>query len=87
MQFEKKTPVGGEEEKGAVMDMYDETVAIQGDADALAMVLEQHRRERRESNMGNLPPPYDDDDPVNPETFKHAFDNETFDLNLETTEV
>ena len=86
MQFEKKEPIGGDEEKGAVMDMFDETVAIQGDADALAMVLEEHKRDR-ESNVMYTPLSDDEDELLNTEDFKHAFDNETFELNLETTEV
>jgi hypothetical protein len=45
-QFKKKEPTRGEEEKGATMDMYHEEINMQGEIDALAMVLQQHRQER-----------------------------------------
>ena len=79
------------------MNIFDETVVIQGDVDALAMVLEEHRRDRKESKMMCTPPPidndYDDDDDDDDDEqlythdFKHTFDDENFELNLETTEV
>lgn len=77
----------GDEEKGATLDMYEDEIVVQhGDIDALAMVLEQHKQEKaacRESLIENE----NIDGHLSSEDFTHSFDNEGFQLSLETTEV
>ena len=85
-QFKKKEPTRGEEEKGATMDMYHEEINMQGEIDALAMVLQQHRQEKAASHE-SLVPSETQNGHVQSNDLNASFINEGFDLHLETTEV
>ena len=85
-QFKKKEPTRGEEEKGATMDMYYEEINMQGESDALAMVLQQHRKEKAASQE-NVVPSETQNGHVQSNDLNASFVNEGFDLHFETTEV
>ena len=85
-QFKKKEPTRGEEEKGATMDMYHEEINMQGEIDALAMVLQQHRQEKAASQE-NVVPSETQNGHVQSNDLNASYVNEGFDLHFETTEV
>lgn len=85
-QFKKKEPKRGEEEKGATMDMYHEEINMQGEIDALAMVLQQHRQEKAASHE-SLVPSETQNGHVQSNDLTASFINEGYELHLETTEV